>query len=173
MTVDIQIGPDPRLPTAQVITVSTRAAAGEYADTAGPIAVAALRDLGCAVAPPVVVADGESVHDALAEALADGFDCIVTAGGTGLSPTDGTPEITREFIDFEVPGIADFIRASAWDKVPAAALSRGIVGVAHQTLIINLPGSEGGVRDGMAVLARVLPHALEQLRGDDHDRSAT
>lgn len=159
---------------AKVITVSTRAAAGIYEDTAGPIAADALRSMGFDVGPVEVVADGAPLRAALASALSEdgGADCIVTAGGTGLNPADETPQITRQFISGEVPGIAELIRASSWDKVPAAALSRGIAGVAGTTLIVNLPGSAGGVRDGMAVLARLLPHAIDQLRGRDHVRIA-
>ncbi len=154
----------------RVITVSTRAAAGVYDDTAGPIAVAALTDMGLAVDPIVVVADGEPVAVALRDALADGVDAIVTTGGTGLNPTDRTPQITSAVIDFDVPGIAEKIRAETWDRVPTAALSRGVAGVAGRTLIVNLPGSVGGVRDGCAVLANLLPHALDQLAGGDHPR---
>ncbi len=154
----------------RVITVSTRAAAGVYDDTAGPIAVAALTDMGLAVDPIVVVADGEPVAVALRDALADGVDAIVTIGGTGLNPTDRTPQITSAVIDFDVPGIAEKIRAEAWARVPTAALSRGVAGVAGRTLIVNLPGSVGGVRDGCAVLANLLPHALDQLAGGDHPR---
>lgn len=172
MTIDIQIGLDPSKRRVRVIVVSTRAAAGVYADTAGPIAVAALRDMGFATDPIAVVADGSPVAEALADALHDGVDCIVTAGGTGLSPTDATPEVTREFIDYEVPGIADVIRAASWERVPAAALSRGIAGVAGHTLIVNLPGSAAAVRDAMTVLAGLLPHALDQLHGRDHERDA-
>lgn len=153
---------------AQVITVSTRAAAGVYSDTAGPAVVARLAELGIDVAPLLVVADGEPLRLALATALADDVDLVVTAGGTGLSPSDLTPQLTAEVIDFEVPGLADLIRASSWNQVPAAALSRGLVGVVGRTLVINLPGSVGGVRDGMDALVSVLLHALEQLAGADH-----
>ncbi len=161
------------MPRARVITVSTRAAAGAYSDTSGPLAVAALTAMGFSVDPVVVVADGLPVEQALRDAVADGVDAILTAGGTGLSPNDQTPQITSRLIDFAVPGIADLIRARAWDRIPTAALSRGVAGVAGTSLIVNLPGSESGVRDGMAVLRELLPHAVDQLNGGDHLRGAT
>src|ERR671928_12251 len=104
-------------------------------------------------AKPVVVPDGEPVADALRATVADGIDVVLTSGGTGVTPTDRTPEATRELLDFEIPGIAEAIRAYSRDKVPAAALSRGLAGVAGRALIVNLPGSTGGARDGPALLA--------------------
>jgi molybdenum cofactor synthesis domain-containing protein len=154
---------------ARVIVASNRAAAGLYRDTSGPLLVAGLRDLGCEVDPePVVVPDGEPVAAALRTAIADAVDVVVTSGGTGVTPTDRTPEATRGLLDFEIPGIAEAIRAHSRDKVPAAALSRGLAGVAGRTLIINLPGSTGGARDGLAVLGPILRHTVDQLRGGDH-----
>jgi molybdenum cofactor synthesis domain-containing protein len=156
---------------ARVVVASQRAAAGVYADTSGPRLVAGLRELGCEVDEPVVVPDGDSVTAALRLALADGVDVIVTSGGTGISPTDRTPEATRAVLDYEVPGIAEAIRARGLAVVSAAALSRGLAGVAGRTLIVNLPGSTGGARDGLAVLAQILEHAVDQLRGGDHPRT--
>jgi molybdenum cofactor synthesis domain-containing protein len=153
---------------ARVIVASNRAAAGVYADTSGPLLVTGLRDLGCDVDEPVVVPDGEPVGQALRDAVAAGLDLVVTSGGTGISPTDATPEMTRRVIDYEVPGIAEAIRGHSRDKVPTAALSRGLAGVAGRTLIVNLPGSRGGAKDGLAVLGPILAHAVEQLRGGDH-----
>ncbi|SDT73831.1 MogA/MoaB family molybdenum cofactor biosynthesis protein [Actinoplanes derwentensis] len=154
--------------TARVIVASNRAAAGIYADTSGPRLVAGLRDLGCEVGEPVVVPDGDPVADALRTAVADGVDVVLTSGGTGVTPTDRTPEATRGLLDFEIPGIAEAIRAHSRDKVPAAALSRGLAGVAGRTLIVNLPGSTGGAKDGLAVLAPLLSHTVDQIRGGDH-----
>jgi molybdenum cofactor synthesis domain-containing protein len=156
---------------ALAITVSNRAAAGVYADRSGPVLVELLRSAGCEVDGPQVVADGDPVEAALRDALRAGYDVVVTTGGTGLTPTDLTPEMTRKVLDREVPGIADAIRQEgAAAGVPASVLSRGLAGLAGQTLIVNLPGSTGGVRDGMAVLSRVLEHAVDQARGGDHPR---
>jgi molybdenum cofactor synthesis domain-containing protein len=156
---------------ALAITVSNRAAAGVYADRSGPVLVELLRSAGCEVDGPRVVPDGDPVEAALREGLQSGYDVIVTTGGTGLTPGDLTPEMTRKVLDREVSGIADAIR---WEGsaagVPDAVLSRGLAGLAGQTLIVNLPGSTGGVRDGMAVLSRVLAHAVDQARGGDHPR---
>lgn len=162
---------DPRGPgRVLVVTASNRAAAGVYADTTGPLITERLRELGFAADGPRVVPDGDPVERALREGVMAGYDVIVTTGGTGISPTDRTPEATRRVIDHEVPGIAEAIRAYGREKVPTAALSRGLAGVAGRTLIVNLPGSTGGVKDGLAVLTDLLPHAVAQLRGVDHPR---
>lgn len=161
--------------SAAVITASNRAAAGVYADKSGPIVVAELREAGYAVTGPWVVSDGEPVTGALDGALSAGTDLALTTGGTGLSSTDATPEATRQLLTYEIPGIPEALRAAgSAGGVPAAVLSRGVAGVAerdgHRMLIVNLPGSSGGVVDGMAVLHRILPHALAQLRDVDHPR---
>ncbi|HEX7745769.1 MAG TPA: MogA/MoaB family molybdenum cofactor biosynthesis protein [Micromonosporaceae bacterium] len=153
---------------ARVIVASNRAAAGVYADTSGPLLVAGLGDLGCTVDGPVVVPDGEPVGQAVRQAVADGIDVVVTSGGTGISPTDRTPDVTRHLLDYEIPGIAEAIRAHGRMKVPTAALSRGVAGVVGHTLVVNLPGSSGGARDGLAVLGPILSHAVDQVRGGDH-----
>jgi molybdenum cofactor synthesis domain-containing protein len=160
---------DPGRPLqAAVVTVSTRAAAGGYPDRSGPILVAGLRALGFSVADPRVVADGDAVESALRDAVAEGCDVVLTTGGTGLTPTDRTPEMTRRVLDREVPGIAEALRSANRDAVPTAVLSRGLAGVAGRTLVVNLPGSPGGCRDGLAVLAPVLRHAVEQIAGSLH-----
>ena len=154
---------------ALAVTVSNRAAAGVYSDRGGPLVVAGLAEIGFAVDGPEVVPDGAAVEAALRAAVAASYDVVVTTGGTGISPTDQTPEMTMRVIEYQVPGIAEAIRAyGVAQGVPTAVLSRGLVGVAGRTLVINLPGSTGGVRDGLAVLAPVLLHAVEQIRGADH-----
>lgn len=155
---------------ALVVTASNRASQGVYADKGGPLLAEALEKLGFAVDGPRVVPDGDPVEQALREGVAAGYDVILTTGGTGISPTDRTPDATARVLDYEIPGIPQAIRAEGLAKVPTAALSRGLAGVAGHTLIVNLPGSTGGVRDGLAVLSRVLPHAVDQIRGGDHPR---
>ena len=155
--------------SALVITVSTRAAAGVYPDKSGPIVASALDDLGFDVTGPVVVPDGDDVGAALRNAIAVGHAVVITTGGTGLNPRDHTPEQTKGVVEREVPQLAAAIARYGVDHgVPTAVLSRGIAGVAARTLIVNLPGSSGGARDGMAVLGPVLMHAVSQLRGGDH-----
>ena len=156
------------------VTVSNRAADGVYEDRSGPVLARLLAEAGCAVDGPLVVPDGAPVEAALRDAIAAGYDVVVTTGGTGLTPGDLTPEMTRRVLDREIPGIAEAIRAAGIGAgIPAAMLSRGLAGLAGRTLIVNLAGSTGGVRDGMAVLASVLQHAVDQAHGGDHPRSAT
>lgn len=155
---------------ARVIIASTRASTGAYTDECGPIIAEWLEQQGFSVDQPRVVADGNPVGDALNDALDDEVQLIITSGGTGISPTDSTPEQTVAVLDYVIPGLADAIRQSGLPKVPTSVLSRGVCGVAGNTLVINLPGSPGGVRDGLGVLAAVLDHALDQVAGEDHQR---
>lgn len=154
---------------ALVVVASNRVSAGLYTDRAGPVLTEGLLGMGFAVAGPLVVPDGDPVEAALRQAVADGYDVVLTTGGTGLTPADRTPEATLRVLDRQVPGIAETIRARGVAAgVAAAALSRGVAGLSGTTLIVNLPGSPSGCRDGVAVLAGVLPHAVEQVHGGDH-----
>ena len=154
---------------AEVVVASNRAAAGVYEDQTGPLIVSFLQDLGFSVGAPVVVPDGDAVGAAISDAAEGGARVVLTTGGTGLTPTDRTPEETRALLHYEVPGIAEAIRAAGVAAgVPAAVLSRGIAGVVGDCLVVNLPGSRGGVKDGLAVLEPMLVHAVEQIVGSDH-----
>ena len=152
-----------------MVVASNRAASGVYADETGPLIVAWLREQGFACDEPAVVPDGDPVGEAIRAAVDGGARAVLTTGGTGLTPTDRTPEATAALLDREVPGIAEAIRAAGVAAgVPTAMLSRGLAGVVGDCLVVNLPGSRGGVKDGLAVLEPVLRHAVEQVVGSDH-----
>ncbi len=149
--------------TAAVVVVSTRGAAGAREDTTGPVIAAWLTEHGYTVALSVV-ADVDAAAE-LTRVVATGPAVIITTGGTGMSPTDRTPEATRTLIDRELPGIAEAIRARGLHHTPTAALSRGLAGAVGDTVIVNLPGSTGGVKDGLAVLDDLLEHLVAQIAG--------
>ena len=154
---------------AVVVTASNRASAGVYEDRSGQALAEGLRALGFTVEGPHVLPDDvEALTRVLRDAVSSGADVVLTTGGTGLSPTDVTPEATRAVLEREAPGLAEAVRRYGEAKVPASVLSRGIAGTAGRTLVVNLPGSTGGVTDGLAVLGPLLPHVVSQLRGGDH-----
>ena len=155
--------------TAHVITVSTRGSQGIRADTSGEILMAALTHLGLTCSPTVIIPDGPEVATQISLAAETGHSLVITTGGTGISPTDRTPEFTRKVIDREVPGIAEAIRAyGRGNGIATAALSRGIAGQLGNSLVVNVPGSPGGAKDAAAVLGEIVIHALEQITGSDH-----
>lgn len=158
-----------RMPrAATVLVASTRAAAGVYEDRTGPVIAAWLAERGFSVQGPVVAADGTAFATALQAAVAAAPALIVTTGGTGLAPGDGTPETTAALLDRELPGFAEELRRRGAATTPTALLTRGVAGVSGSTFVVNLPGSSGGVRDGLGLLGEVLDHVLDQLAGGDH-----
>lgn len=153
---------------AVVIVASTRAAAGVYEDTTGPVIEAWLRERGWELDAPRVVPDGPRVGESLREAVGRQVDLVVTTGGTGLGPDDVTPEATAAILERQVPGFMEELRRRGVASTPTALLTRGLAGVAGGTFIVNLPGSRGGVADGLGVLDGVLDHILDQIAGGKH-----
>ena len=155
--------------TAVVITASNRASAGVYADTSGEILAAGLTKLGYVLKDPIVIPDNISqIQAAIELSLAGKVDLIVTTGGTGVSPHDVTPEATAPLTKKLLPGIPEAFRAYSRDRVPTTDLSRGLAGVTGSSLIINLPGSPAGVKDGLVIIERLAGHVHDQIAGVDH-----
>jgi molybdopterin adenylyltransferase len=163
------------LPRAGVLTISDKGSQGKREDQSGELAAAMIHEMGIPVVKREIVPDAiELIRDTLCRWVdRDGLRLIVTSGGTGLSPTDVTPQAMKEVIDYEVPGMAEAMRAASLRKTPHAMLSRAMVGVRKGCLIINLPGSPNGVRENLQVVLPALHHAIEKLCGDPSDCAAT
>lgn len=152
-----------------VITCSNRSATGERSDDSGEVLVGGLVEAGHEVVSRVVVPDDlVQIREALQGGISAGAQAVITTGGTGLTPTDVTPEAVAPLLDRAIPGIAEALRMVSRDRVPTSVLSRGIAGSIGNTLVVTLPGSPGGVRDGLAVLLPIIDHAVDQLSGGDH-----
>jgi molybdenum cofactor synthesis domain-containing protein len=151
---------------AAVLTVSDGVSAGVREDTSGDLLEELLRDAGFEVERNVVTDDAEIISDAIRRLSDSGAAVVLTTGGTGFAPRDVTPEATRAVVERETPGIAEAIRADALARTPHALLSRGVAGLRGATLVVNLPGSPGGCRDGFEVLRPALRHGLQLAAGD-------
>jgi molybdenum cofactor synthesis domain-containing protein len=157
---------------ARVVTVSDRAARGDTEDRSGPLAVTLLAEHGFVADGPVVVPDDPAVvADEVRRAGRDGVPLLVLTGGTGIGPRDRTPEAVLPLLDLTVPGVGEAMRGASRQRVPTADLSRAFAGTVGSTFVLALPGSTGGVRDGIAVVGPLLGHALHVLAGGDHDRA--
>jgi molybdenum cofactor synthesis domain-containing protein len=160
--------------TCAILTVSDKGSRGERRDTSGPQLQRQLEAAGFQVHAAAIVPDRqELIRDAIAAWVdKEGIDLIVTTGGTGVSPSDRTPEATRPLLDVEIPGIGEAMRMASFAKTPNAVLSRGIAGIRKESLIINLPGSEKAARENLEVVLPALAHALYKIKGGAKDCAA-
>lgn len=154
---------------AAVVVASTRAATGIYADRTGPVIVDWLRAHGFDTGEALVVADGPDVAAALRAVISSGVDLVVSTGGTGVSPSDTTADATLPLLDATLPGFQEELRRRGSATTPFALMSRGLAGIAGNTFVVNLPGSTGGVRDGLTLLGEIVDHVLDQLSGGNHE----
>lgn len=151
-----------------VITCSNRSASGERPDDSGALLAQGLTTAGHVITRVVVPDEVDAIRAAVRSAVEDGVSAVITTGGTGLAPTDVTPEAIRPLLQREIPGIAEALRMVSRERVPTSVLSRGVAGTIGSVLVVTLPGSPGAVRDGLAVLTPILEHAVDQLGGGDH-----
>jgi molybdenum cofactor synthesis domain-containing protein len=153
---------------AAVLTVSDRSAAGQRADTSGPLAAELLCAAGWDAGVTVVPDEAERITAAISALIVAGARLVVTTGGTGVGPRDVTPEATRALLRQELPGIAEEIRRVGLGSLPQAMISRGLAGLCGSALVVNLAGSNGAVRDGVPVILQVAGHIVDQVAGGDH-----
>jgi len=151
--------------TVAVLTLSDKGSKGEREDLSGPAIAEALKGLGDVKYYDILPDERDMIRERILEYV-DKVDVVITTGGTGLSPRDVTPEATRDIIEREVPGIAEAMRMEGLKKTKRAMLSRAVAGVRGRTLIINLPGSQKAVKENLAVIIDIIPHAVEKIKGD-------
>ena len=152
----------------QVITVSDRASKGIYEDESGSLLKQLLSEKGGICSEVILIPDKVSkIQKAILKSVKK-HDLVITTGGTGINPKDKTPQATKEILEYEIPGISEILRVKSFEKVPTSILSRAVSGVINKTLIINIPGSKGAVKDAVEILSPVIKHAIDQLNSGDH-----
>ena len=152
----------------QVITVSDRASKGIYEDESGSLLKQLLAEKGGICSEVILIPDKVSKIQKVILKSVKKHDLVITTGGTGINPKDKTPQATKEILEYEIPGISEILRVKSFEKVPTSILSRSLSGVINKTLIINIPGSKGAVKDAVEILSPVIKHAIDQLNSGDH-----